>query len=42
MSLQESFAKITTDLGKMIIKRTPEILAGTGIACSLAATVTGH
>ena len=40
MSIQQSITKFTTDLGKMIIKRTPELLAGTGIACSLAATAT--
>ena len=40
MNIQQSITKFTTDLGKLIIKRTPELLAGTGIACSLAATVT--
>lgn len=39
MSIRQNLTKFTNDLGKMIIKRSPELLAGAGIACFLASTV---
>ena len=39
MNLSQSFCKLTDDIGKAVIKKSPELLAGTGIACFIASTV---
>lgn len=39
MNFNQSFCKLTDDIGRAIIKRSPELLAGSGIACFLASTV---
>lgn len=39
MNLVESFCKLTQDVGKAVTKRTPEILAGLGIAAFITSTV---
>ena len=39
MNLVEGFCKLTQDIGKAVTKRTPEILAGFGIASFITSTV---
>ena len=39
MNLVDSFCKLTQDIGKAVTKRTPEILAGLGIASFVVGTV---
>ena len=39
MNLKEKIASLTTNIGATIIKRSPELLAGTGIACFIGSTV---